>query len=211
MTPLSPDNPVPTVTARPGRRGRWTPLITAVSLLILGVLTGVAWALLTPAAEVTVTDAGVAVPPDQSALLAAGPVTFALASLLLGVVCGVGVWFVMPGIRGPVGLGYGTFVALVASGLGMEVGNTIAGRLYPGINPHAPGTYRMVESLWLSDTAWGSVPMPWLLLICAPGMAALAYLICAAGSGDRAWSRGSPAMSAGQAVTGVGEESRTHR
>ncbi|GAA3964221.1 DUF2567 domain-containing protein [Gordonia caeni] len=178
--------------ARSGRRARWTPLISVLVLLLLGVLSGVLWAYLTPTAEVTVTDRGMAIPPEESAHLFGGPATFALTALVLGLVCGLTVWFAAPGVRGPIGVGYGVLVALVASGIGLEVGEAVAGRLYPGVDPQQAGTYRVVESLWLSDTGWRSIEMPWLLLICAPGTAALAFLICAAGAGDRAWTRGRP-------------------
>lgn len=193
--------------ARGSRSSRWTPLIAALVLLLLGVLVGVVWAYLTPTAQVAVSDAGMAIPPEESAHLFGGPAAFALAALILGLVCGLTVWFTMPAVRGPLGLVYGVLVALVASGIGMQVGEAVAGRLHPGIDPHRPGTYSAVESLWLEGAGWHSIATPWLLLICAPGTAALAYLICAAGAGDRAWSRGpsgtEPAGATDQQLTGA--------
>ena len=166
---------------------RVRPLLVAVAFLILGVLLGVLWAFVIPYAEVTVTERGLAFPAPQSALLFSGPAVFALLAFGFGAVCALAVWILLRSARGVTGLLFAVALALVASGLAMEVGSAVADARAGGVDPHTPGTYQLVDDLWLTGAGWNVLAAPWLLLICAPGTAALVYFVCAAGSGDGAW------------------------
>ncbi|MCK0440914.1 DUF2567 domain-containing protein [Gordonia alkaliphila] len=166
---------------------RVRPLLVAVVLLVLGALLGVLWASVIPYAELTVTDTTAGMPPSESALLFSGPAIFALMAFAFGAVCGLAVWFVLRPARGVSGLLFAVGLALVASGIAIQVGGAVADARAGDIDPHTPGTYQLVDSLWLTGAGWNALSAPWLLLICAPGVAALVYFVCAAGSSDNAW------------------------
>ena len=70
-----------------------------------------------------------------------------------GAVCGLAVWFVLRPARGVSGLLFAVGLALVASGIAMEVGGAVADARAGDIDPHTPGVYQLVDSLWLTGAA----------------------------------------------------------
>ncbi len=172
----------------PGRFDR-RPLLILLAMVLLGALAGVAWAFLTPYGTVTVTADGIDFPPAQSARLFGGVPVFALLAAILGVICGLTVWLALRAIRGLPGLLYAVLLAAFSSFVALDVALRVGARRFPDVDVHAPGIYRAVGDLWLSGASWSGVAAPWLLLICAPGVAALTYFFVVAGSDDEAMLR----------------------
>lgn len=159
-----------------------------ILLALLGAAMGAIWAFTTPTVEVTVTpDGGVLAAPAELANFFSGAAYFTLLAFLLGIVCAVVVWFVHSQVRGMVGLVASVGISFIAGAIGLQVGMGIAESRYSSLDAAAPGTQHLVQNLWLADAALGTFAVPWLLLICAPGMAALTYLICAIVGGDESF------------------------
>lgn len=157
-----------------------------IALVVLGVLAGVLWAFITPTATITTrADGRQIAPAAELAHLFGGVAVFSLLAFALGLVCGAVVWFVLAHLRGWLGLLVAVLTALLASGIALEVGIQIARVRYPSDLDQA-GPHQLVGDLWLDGAHLGSLSAPWVLLVCAPGIAALVYFICAAGSGDSA-------------------------
>ncbi|MFT4085680.1 MAG: DUF2567 domain-containing protein [Gordonia sp. (in: high G+C Gram-positive bacteria)] len=148
----------------------------ALVLVVLGVLTGVLWAFITPTAPITVTTGGLSFNGVQSAEIFSGVAVFASLAFGFGLITALLVWFGLPQTRGVSGLAYCTVATLAGSGLAMSAGTSIVDRRFPGVDPHRPGLYPVVGHLWLDDASIWGVPTPWLLLICAPTVAVLVYL-----------------------------------
>lgn len=189
--PVSVEGPV-----RPARRFDPAASIVGGVLLLLGVGSGVLWAFVTPYATVEVTAEGGGFSAPELAHLFGGVAVFALIAFALGLVCGGVAWGALRAVRGPAGLVYAMVVAAGASAVGMQVADFVVRRRFPPIDPHEPGIYHAAGSLWLTDASLGFLPAPWLLLVCAPGMAALSYFVCVAGTGDAALP-GDPAEAGG--------------
>lgn len=188
--PAAPESPAVPPTEADGaqvrRRVSLVPLITAGGLLLLGALTGVLWSFVTPYATVTVTADGLNFSAAQTGELFGAVAVFAFLAFGLGAICGLTVWFVLREARGLAGLGYAALVATVSGWAALQVAQLIADTRFPGVNPHEPGVYRLVGDLWMSDASLGSLPAPWLLIICSTGLAVVAYFVCIAGSSDAA-------------------------
>ncbi|MFT3662075.1 MAG: DUF2567 domain-containing protein [Gordonia sp. (in: high G+C Gram-positive bacteria)] len=168
------------------RRFDPTALLVGVGMLVLGAAAGTLWAFTTPVATVEVTGDGVAFSAAQTARLFGGVAVFGLIAAGLGLLIGVLVWVLLTKARGPAGVLFAVVGAASSSGIAMQVGESIAAARFPGIDAHTVGTYRMTGGLWLTDAALAGLPTPWLLLTCAPGMAALVYFIGTAGASDTA-------------------------
>lgn len=150
-----------------------------MSLLLLAFATGLVWAFVTPAATLTVTGDGGLTDDfeSQSARLFAAPGIFALAAAVFGVLCAVVVWFALPAVRGLGSLLYTLLAAVIGSAIAMDFGGWLAGRRFGAVDPEVAGVYQVVGRLWMPDAWWGPISVPWLLLACAPGFAALVYLL----------------------------------
>lgn len=170
-------------------QGRLRHYVGAVlALVMLGAALGALWACTTPSALITITDDGeMLAAPAEMARIFGGAAYFSLLSFALGIACAVVIWFVCAPLRSWAGLVVAVGTALLAALIGMQVASAIAAARYPAIEVAVPGAHRLVQNLWLSDASLGGVSAPWLLLICAPGLAALTYLICAIAGGDEAF------------------------
>lgn len=171
------------------------PVIAALlALVAVGAALGVLWAFTTPTAQITLTDGGdLLAAPAEMAHLFGGAAYFALLCFALGIGCAVVVWFAAAPLRGWAGLVVAVGTAALAGLVGLQVAMAIAASRYPPIDTAVPGTARLVQNLWLDDAALGGLAAPWLLVICAPGLAALTYLICAVVGGDEAFVAGDDA------------------
>ncbi|WP_162138701.1 DUF2567 domain-containing protein [Gordonia hirsuta] len=177
-------------------RRRRQPYGVLIGLAVLGALGGVLWAFLVPTAQVRVTaDGSVSLPPAQLARLFDGVAIFALLAFGLGLICGAVIWFAHRQVRGWFGLLTAVVMALLSSSIAMDVGLRVARARYSADDPSAPGVRHLLPDLWLEGAGWNSMPAPWLLLTCAPGLAALTYLILAVSAADTAWLRDDEPMS----------------
>ncbi|MFM9378094.1 DUF2567 domain-containing protein [Gordonia sp. VNK21] len=167
---------------------RRTALVVA-GLLILGVLGGVTWAFTAPTTQITVTDQIVGFTQEQSAGLFGAVAVFVFVSAVLGLLVGLLVWFLLPRSRGLSGLLYAVVAAVAVSAIAMEVGRRIASARYE-VDRHTPGVYDTLGDIWLDGARLGDLPAPWLLLICAPGLAALVYFFLVSAKSDPDLGRG---------------------
>lgn len=157
-------------------------------MVALGAALGALWAFTTPTAQITITaDGDVLASPAEMAHLFSGAAYFALLGFALGIGCAVVVWFAAAQLRNWAGLVVAVGTALVSGLIGMQVAMAIASSRYPELDVTVAGGQRLVQNLWFEHATLGGVTAPWLLLICAPGLAALTYLICAIVGGDEAF------------------------
>ncbi|WOC13787.1 hypothetical protein MP11Mi_28940 [Gordonia sp. MP11Mi] len=151
------------------------PVVFIVVVLALSVLVGGLWVWLSPTVTATVTAPGEAQFGEGSAAnLFGGVATFAFLSFGLGVVLALGSWFGLRSMRGVPGLLLTTVIAIVSSGLAMDIGTRIAKAVRPALDENVPGDYELTARLWFDS----DVSPPWLLLVCAPTTAILVYLLC---------------------------------
>lgn len=150
-------------------------LTFVVVVLVLSVLVGGLWVLMSPAVKATVTTPGEGrFDQGASANLFGGVATFAFLTFGLGVVLALASWFGLRGMRGVPGLILTTVTAIVSSGLAMDIGTRIAKAVRPALDENVPGDYELTVRLWFDS----DVTQPWLLLICAPAAAVIVYLVC---------------------------------
>lgn len=208
MTTAAPSRRAP---ASPNTVDRRTPVAFVLVVLGLSVLVGALWVWLAPPVTVTVLHGGDArFSEGASANLFGGVAVFALLSFGLGAVLALAGWFGLPHMRGVPGLILTTVMAVVSSGLAMNIGTWIAEAVRPDLNRASPGEYHLTTKLWFDS---GSTP-PWLLLICAPTAALIVYLICVLTAKNPTLRPGDPAGSewgtqgselVGHAQAGIGE------
>lgn len=150
-------------------------LAFVIVVLALSVLVGGLWVWLSPPVKATVTTPGEGrFDQGASANLFGGVATFAFLTFGLGIVLALASWFGLRGMRGVPGLALTTVTAIVSSGLAMDIGTRIAKAVRPALDENVPGDYELTVRLWFDS----DVTQPWLLLICAPTAAIIAYLVC---------------------------------
>ena len=151
------------------------PVIFIVVVLALSVLVGALWVWLSPTVAATVTAPGEAQFGEGAAAnLFGGVATFAFLAFGLGVVLALASWFGLRSMRGVPGLLLTTVIAIVSSGLAMDIGTRIAKAVRPALDENVPGDYELTVRLWFDS----DVSPPWLLVVCAPTTAVLVYLLC---------------------------------
>ncbi|MBB4136845.1 hypothetical protein BKA16_003397 [Gordonia humi] len=167
--------PAPTTVSARKKPDIRTAIVFIVVVLALSVLVGGLWVWLSPPVDVTVDKPGDGTFDEGSiANLFGGVATFAFLSFALGAVLALAAWFGLRSMRGVQGLVLTTVIAIVSSGLAMDIGTRIAKAVRPTFDPNVPGDYRFTVRLWFDS----DVSQPWLLLICAPTTAVIVYLIC---------------------------------
>ncbi len=150
------------------------PILFAVVVLALSVLVGWLWSWLAPHVPITVLEGGDArFDEGASANLFGGVAVFALLAFALGVVLALAAWFGLTHMRGVPGLLLTTAMAIVSSGLALDIGTRIATSTRPTLDRSTPGGYELVVKLWFSNSS-----APWILLVCAPTTAVIVYLVC---------------------------------
>lgn len=151
------------------------PIAFVVIVLALAALVAGLWVWLSPPVTATVTEPGQGEFDEGSVPnLFGGVAVFAFLSFGLGVVLALASWFGLRSMRGVPGLLLTTVIAIVASGLSMDLGTRIAKGIRPALDENVPGDYELTVKLWFDS----DVSQPWLLLICAPIAALLVYLVC---------------------------------
>lgn len=161
---------------RPSRlphRTRATLLPASGIVLLLALIAGAVWAVVTPAASAVQGRSRVFMVDSI-----AGVATFAFVMLGFGVVAGLVGWFVAPGWRGLPGFAAVFLSTVVGSALAGWSGTLLAHRRFP--DPASIGVgdvFRTVPDLWLDGATRGSPGGPWILVICAPLGATLVYLL----------------------------------
>ncbi|MDL9937451.1 DUF2567 domain-containing protein [Gordonia sp. ABSL1-1] len=149
-------------------------------ILLLGVVFGAIWALVTPAPAGRVTSEGpVYASPAEVGEEFAGVAVFALLAGALGIVCAILVWLVARRWRGVVGY-LATLLAVVVSGaVAIQVGAWVADwRFGDNSNLKVGDDFHVVPDLWLNGATRSGSAWPWILLICAPFTFTLVYLVC---------------------------------
>ncbi len=155
------------------------PFVAVVgAVILLGAVVGAVWAAITPAmsGRVTAVDSAV-IPADQFPEEYAGVATFALLAFAYGVIAVVITWMTCRRQRGPFGFAAVAVATGLGSLLGALVGTWIADARFadPRSTPIG-GTFEMVPDLWLDGAVRGGTGGEWVLFVCAPLAAALAYL-----------------------------------
>ncbi|MFT3715410.1 MAG: hypothetical protein QM774_05535 [Gordonia sp. (in: high G+C Gram-positive bacteria)] len=167
----------------------------AATLLILAVAAGAAWALFAPRPDVVVSGGDAGIPMASVDRIYSGVAVYAVIAAVLGILVALVVWFGMPRTRGPLSVLYTVAAALAGGGIAMAAGTGLAKLRVPELNPHKDGTYPSVIDLWLKNASLANQPAPWLLLVIAPGLAALTcfFLATASNSQDLGVGDGDPA------------------
>ncbi|MGC4934848.1 DUF2567 domain-containing protein [Gordonia sp. DT30] len=164
----------PTRTRLPHR----TPAIlvaAAVVVVVLGVVAGGVWAVLTPA--MTAVKGYTRVIAVDSI---AGVSAFAFVMLGYGAIAAVLVWIVASAWRGLPGYGVVLVSTVVGSGIAGWAGTLMAARRFPDPDSFSVGqSFRAAPDLWLDGATRGSPSGAWALVVCAPLAATLVYLVLA--------------------------------
>ncbi|GAA1482947.1 hypothetical protein GCM10009624_33870 [Gordonia sinesedis] len=165
----------------PERSSPRSPLVASVAVsVLLSVIAGATWALVTPAVSGRITPEGAAVQPQQFGEEFAGVGVFALVMFGYGAVAAGLAWATARTWRGPVGY-FATLVGVVAgTGIAGVAGTWIAGWRFGDVAAQPMGaTFRVVPDLWLDGVTRDGFAAPWALVLCAPVTATLVYLACA--------------------------------
>ena len=157
-------------------------VLVAAGILLLAVGAGALWAWVSPKPDFVVRGDRSGLPMSSMTQIFGGVGWFIVISSALGLLIALLVWFALPRTRGLGGLAYTVVAATAASWIATESGSLIGDAMTPVINPHRDGRYPTVIDLWLTDATLFGVPAPWILLVCAPGVAALACFFLATAS-----------------------------
>ncbi|AZG43752.1 DUF2567 domain-containing protein [Gordonia insulae] len=178
--------PAPAEVAAPGspvtERGPHSPvrpLIVALgAVVLLGVVVGMIWAMVTPAMSGRVVGPESAIiPAEQFPEEFAGVGVFALMQLGYGLAAVLVVWFACRRWRGPAGFMAVAAATVIGSLLGAWLGTAVADwRFDDPLTLPVGATFRVVPDLWLDGAVRGGPGGVWALFICAPLAAALVYL-----------------------------------
>ena len=156
-----------------------TLLATGGAIVLLGVIVGAVWAVLTPAMTAERVAEGATVQPQEFGNEFAGVMMFALLMCVFGGVAAVVTWVAARGWRGLPGYGLLLGSVVAGSALAGVVGRWIPISRFADPAHVALGqSFRLVPELWLAGDTRGGPPGPWILGICAPLAATLVYLIC---------------------------------
>ncbi|MXP21169.1 DUF2567 domain-containing protein [Gordonia sp. HNM0687] len=175
---VSDDLPAGSIGPRAVKRSVSGLIAVAVAVVLLGIVLGAVWAVVTPALRGRVVSAESAVVPATafgSEFAAVG--TFALLLFGYGVGSVVIGWTAARSWRGPTGFGVLAVATTVGSLVAAVVGIWVADWRFG--DPRAlpiGATFEVVPDLWLDGAVRGGVGGPWVLFACAPLSAALVYL-----------------------------------
>ncbi|WP_238403666.1 DUF2567 domain-containing protein [Gordonia desulfuricans] len=206
MAPMTPVPMAPPRTVRPAHRTPSTLVAVAAVTLLLGVIAGAVWAVVTPAMSGVRAADGASVSGAQLGEEFAGVAAFCLIMCAFGAIAAGVSWSAARGWRGLPGYGVTLASTIVGTGVAGWVGTQIADWHLAGPTDVAVGqTFRVVPDLWLDQSVRQGPSGPWVLLICAPLFATLVYLVCALAQRDGDLGVGDqpqwPAVGDTQAVT----------
>lgn len=154
-----------------------------MAVLLLGIISGVIWAFVTPAMSGRVVGVDEAIiPAAQFPEEFAGVAVFAVIMFAFGVLAALVGWVRGREWRGPWGFLAIAVAAFVGSILAMLVGTQVAQWRFgdPHSMPVGSG-FRLVPDLWLDGSVSG-FGSEIVLFICAPLVLSLVYLTCALSS-----------------------------
>ncbi|WP_026918960.1 DUF2567 domain-containing protein [Gordonia shandongensis] len=197
--------------------------IVAVALMALAVAVGGLWVVIAPSPTLQVLpgDEGVSFPQQEAEKLFSSVAVFAFLAMGLGAVIAFATWFGLRDTRGPAGLAFVVVMSIATSGLALDAGTRIARLTRGTLDADSPGPFHGTARLWMNS----SVGPSWVLLVCAPAVGALIYLVCVLMSSDGELGRGprptaspagstpavayAPGGTTSESVTGEGEGPRT--
>lgn len=143
-------------------------------IVLIGLIAGALWAVLTPAATAIKGSSRIVVVDGIAGVGAFAGIMFAF-----GVIAAVLSWFVARGWRGLPGYAMALASSLLGSWIAMRIGMWLGGRRFTDSASVAVGDYfQTVPDLWLDGVTRGTPSGGWILLICAPLAATVAYLVC---------------------------------
>ena len=153
----------------------------AAGVAVVGLIGGILWGLVVPGVT------GLVVAPGQAGALGADTghrfdavALFACISFVVGVVGGVGTWWIRP-LRGTAGSLAAAVGSAVGAVLAVVIGGLVAGARHPGVGDTAVGQFfSSAPGLRLSGAAAGSAggfAFSWAIVVIAPIGALLAYLV----------------------------------
>ncbi|MEE3852493.1 DUF2567 domain-containing protein [Gordonia sp. LSe1-13] len=177
--PVIPDEPV-AATSRRHSVDRPVAALAAVAgaIVLLGVVVGVLWAVVTPALTGRVVSADSAIVPATafgSEFAAVG--TFALLLFGYGIIAVLIGWIACRAWRGPVGFVVVAVATVAGSIVAAVAGTWMADWRFDDPRAMPVGsTFYVVPDLWLDGAVRGGFGGGWVLFVCAPLAAALFYL-----------------------------------
>lgn len=159
-----------------------------VGLLVAAFAVAGLWVWLAPATDLVVGHTGdmqFATEADPAKMFD-GVAIFAFLAMGLGAVIALVAWFVLRASRGLGGLFFVVLMALATSGLALDLSDRFGRMVNGDVNGLVPGNYQGTVNLWMNSDLGPS----WLLLICAPTVGLVVYLVCVLSSSHADLGRG---------------------
>lgn len=161
---------------------RRLPVLLAVVgvVLLLGVVGGATWAAITPTATAEAVQGGFIIrSPEEAARLFSSVATFGFVMAVYGLVAALVAWFAARTWRGVIGYLAVLIATVAGSALAVEVGmRVIDWRRDDRGSVRIGDTAEVIPRLWLRGGTVDGPAQQWILLICAPFILTLIYLIC---------------------------------